>query len=152
MEAFRPETHQTRCGAAWRILDVNCPVGAFAAVTLNGHEYDNIVWFDEEGLAYVTPGTPRHEYDLVPIEYPSVDFPTNLRPEIRYAAMTMGGAWYGFTTKPVKGLLAGDDCWTQTDPAYRTGYDLRCLDIPDDLSGWENSLHKRLNGKWERVA
>jgi hypothetical protein len=146
--ATNPDTHQTRCGAPWKVLDAVVPCGTLAAVMPDGHEYDDVVWLSDDGIATNLAGGTRPEYDLIP-KATLIDIPT-LRPEIVWVAMDRLGTWVGYNREPRRVLAGG--VYIISEPPGGQSWNLDCLGIKPDPMGWENSLHRQIDGKWVRCS
>ena len=145
-DRFTPETHKTRCGAEWRWLDVK---GKHLIAVEVLETVENIFAVNIDGVTTLLLGmyiqdTDLSSYNLTPIQHPPVELPTNLQPEICYAAMYKNGKWVVAETL----LFKDDNCW---GGERMTPLSLAALILPKDPAGWENSLHKLVDGVWERV-
>lgn len=146
-DKFSPETHTTRCGKSWRWLDVK---GSLVIAVMVEDNDETIFYVTSEGKTYDSnyDVDPDKGYDLIPIQQPPVDLPTNLRPEVKWTAMDSSGYWYGYSKRPIVDSDWEADCWN-TDNVKN--FNIDCMSIPKDPAGWENSLHERVGDTWERV-
>ena len=149
-EKFSPDTHQTRCGESWRWLDIK---GQDAIAVYNQDKGESILLVDGNGYTYWSDGTYEFaEHHLIPIQQPitpPVDIPTNLRSDIKYAAMDEYGNWEASNNKyKISTNIHVTDHWYTSSLRHS----LSCFGIPKDPAGWENSLHKRVGDLWERVV
>jgi hypothetical protein len=145
-QKFDPSTHMTRCGEEWEQLQID--LGRSMEMIIKSKEPkcsgDFILWIDDIGQARNRGGHRWESYDLIPITLKPVDLPTNLREEIKYAAMDDDGDWFSYSAKP---KWLGKD-WENGEYEF---WDLRCISPVKDPAGPENSLHIRTESGWERV-
>ena len=152
-QKFDPSTHMTVCGAAWEKLPIDLGVPMEMIIKSKDPlcSGDFILWVDSKGYARNRGGHRWVGYDLIPITHKPVDLPTNLREEIKYAAMDKDDRWYGFSTKPSSINPPSKDGEWWEDGRVNEQHDLFCHNIQTDPAGWENSLHIRTEDGWKRV-
>ena len=150
-QRFDPSTHATRCGKLWRWLEVE---GLSNLIAVDNGRREYLMFVDHNGYAGAAIGEPESidRFDLVPIIHKPVDLPTNLRKEIKYAAMDKDESWNGYAEKPV--VVEGVEDWSDedcpTDKDFYWRFD--CFGLPKDPAGWENSLYIRTKDGWERYV
>lgn len=57
----------------------------------------------------------------------------------KWAAMDESGLWFGYSLKPSRGIIS----WHGLRWAW--------IDVTGYKGSWRDSLHKLVNGKWEKV-
>ncbi len=95
---FNPKTHQTRCGAPWRNLEVRgqpniIAVSSYNEIICKVHPNGKVFYFDT--------GKACPDYDLIPICYEH-NLPKGLNPEWKYAVKSHDDDLLLFTNKPRK--------------------------------------------------
>ena len=145
-EKYTPETHQTRCGKPWRWLDVK---GHEKIIAVDDGSQEDIGVIENNGVFIGYNSHYISGYGLVPIQHPPMALPTNLRPEIKWAAMDEeDDTWYFYTIKPTRSC--DEEMWVTTEDSCDEFMDT-LFNLPEDLVGWENSLHELVDGEWRRV-
>ena len=138
---FNPKTHQTRCGAPWRNLEVRgqsniIAVSSYNEIVCRVDPYGKVFYFDT--------GKACPDYDLIPIRYEH-NLPKGLDPKWKYAAKNKDGALV-YTNEPDYSQFSG--YFASCGEAYRVSnlFPQALKNVPcdagyfkriDDTDDWE---------------
>ena len=141
---FSPDTHKTRCGKPWRLLEIkqDLPVIVIIVECVNSSNLEVIMRLDEDGTAYnYSTGKISSAYSLIEIPLEPVPLPLGLNYELRYAR---------WSEKAKRWQLAYDRKFTF--PVYLNPrlWSMDCANYHKD------HIHRRINiglatEFWERV-